>query len=333
MVYGFRLYETDPLYSHLTEAVFPSLGIEMINPEIDSVCLNKNQTVYLYAERKSNTMLVGKFFGNRLVQHNFNPEETLDQEFNNIITIRDKGLNRHPYRVVKPLSRKKEINCLLVEEFIRGHDLDYYIAKAAYEGKHRRLMKKLKFLGSFIALFHKLTIGNETVGIEEVTNYFMSLVESLARDKIMDARIVQNFKFLCEEWKQDKRMWDDRAVMVHGDATPTNFIFHHKDGVTAIDLERMKLSDRVYDIGMLAAELKHHFAWRILNAGASEPFIEHLIRSYCEEFESPDSMFRAIRERSGFFVALGKLRIARNEWLNKGHREWLIEEAYRCLQH
>ena len=121
-------------------------------------------------------------------------------------------------------------------------------------------------------------------------------------------------------------------MLVHGDATPTNFIFHPEDGVTAIDLERMHPADGVYDVGMLAAELKHHFAWRRLQAHEAERFISHFFRAYCEGFPNPQKAFRAITQRNRFYMALGEVRIARNPWLSQAHRDWLIEEALRCLQ-
>jgi len=127
-------------------------------------------------------------------------------------------------------------------------------------------------------------------------------------------------------------MWADVSVLVHGDATPTNFIFHPEYGITAIDLERMQSSDRVYDIGILSAELKHHFAWRIFEADAAEPFIRHFLKSYCERFLDPESVFDSVACRNRFYMALGELRIARNDWLSWEHRKWVVDEAHRCLR-
>ena len=121
-------------------------------------------------------------------------------------------------------------------------------------------------------------------------------------------------------------------MLIHGDITPTNIIFHPEDGLTAIDLERMRCADPVYDLGFLAAELRHHFAWRILKADAAEPFITHFFREYCEQFPDPGPVFDRITHRNRFYMALGELRIARNAWLPPGHRKWLVEEAFRCFR-
>jgi ribonucleotide monophosphatase NagD (HAD superfamily) len=54
-------------------------------------------------------------------------------------------------------------------------------------------------------------------------------------------------------------MWQDRQVWLHGDATPANFLFGHSMDVAAIDLERMKRGDRMFDVGRVAGELQHAF--------------------------------------------------------------------------
>lgn len=46
-----------------------------------------------------------------------------------------------------------------------------------------------------------------------------------------------------------------------------------------IDLERMQEADRAYDLGAMAAELRHHFAWRNGRAHDAGPFIGHFLRT------------------------------------------------------
>jgi len=101
---------------------------------------------------------------------------------------------------------------------------------------------------------------------------------------------------------------------------------------TAIVLERIHLADRAYDVGMLAAELWHQFAWRVCQADAAEPFIDHLLWTYCACFPDQQRVFRNVTHRSRFYMALGELRIARNPWLPWEHRKWLVHEACQCLQ-
>ena len=212
------------------------------------------------------------------------------------------------------------------------HDLDYYISRAVYKGEGERLRGKLQMLAHFLGLLHSLPTMRKQVHFELIANYFRAIVQSLAMDGIIDTGKVNEFYRLCNNWEGNTDIWNDRLVLVHGDATPTNFIFHPEEGITAIDLERMHPSDRTYDIGFIAAELKHHFAWRVLQADAAEPFIRHFLESYCGMFEDHEVFFKTVTYRNRFFMSLGELRIARNRWLPWKHRKWLIEEALRCLQ-
>jgi len=328
---GLPLERHDPLYDYLSRIVLPGIGVEIPYPSIESICLSERQSVYLYHERKSEALVVGKFFGNRPENLNNNPSKSLDQEFSNLVVIRGKGFCNTPYRVVKPLGKVTHINYLLVEEYIKGHDLDYYISKAAYDGQKNRLFKKLRYLAEFIALLHGVTDSSVTFENRNIYSDIISVLNKLSYTGILSKKNHLKLLNLCNEWREEKSIWSDSPVLIHGDATPTNFIFHHEEGVTAIDLERMRLADRVYDIGIMAAELKHHFAWRILKADASEPFIEHFIGSYCKSLKEDFSVFNDVSLKNRLFMAYGELRIARNLWLPKEHREWLIDEAIKCM--
>ena len=329
---GWQLDERDPLHTHLALVVLPRAGIEVKHPDFEVSCLGNGQEVYRYRERKSRSLFVCKFFGSRWYLSETERRNGLNYEFKSLNTLRKMGFCEFPHRVVRPLSKDENINCLLVEEFVLGHNLDYYIAQAAYEGQHERLFQKLTELAHFLGKLHARTANSEPVNFASSLNYFRNLVESLARKGIVDPRALEKFVSYCDEWDQAAEMWADVSVLVHGDATPTNFIFHPEYGITAIDLERMQSSDRVYDIGILSAELKHHFAWRIFEADAAEPFIRHFLKSYCERFLDPESVFDSVACRNRFYMALGELRIARNDWLSWEHRKWLVDEAHRCLR-
>ncbi|MCJ7810026.1 MAG: aminoglycoside phosphotransferase family protein [Desulfobulbaceae bacterium] len=322
----------DPLHAYLKNAVLPRLGVEVPQPDIESICLNKQQSVFRYRERKTLTSVVGKFFGSRCPRPGSDPRKDLSREFRNLVAIRKRGLDKDPHRVVRPLGKNEKINCLLVEEFIRGHDLDYYIAKAAYEGQNQALMEKLEILADFLARLHGLPTGRGHMGFSKIYSYFRSIVQSLLIGEVIDPHMGREFYRLCHDWGQNRALRKEKPVWVHGDATTTNFIFHREEGITAIDLELMRVTDRVYDIGFLTAEIKHHFAWRILQAEAAEPFIRNFLWAYCQKLRDPESAFRDITYRNRFFMSLGELRIARNRWLPWGHRKWLAEEALRCLQ-
>lgn len=322
----------EPLYEHLNSIVLPKAGIDVKCPDFESSCLSAGHDVYLFEELKSRSRFVGKYFGFR---HHLSKEErknTLNHEFNNLCFAREKGFSDYPNHIVRPLSKNEQIDCLLVEDFVRGHDLDYYIEKAAHEGQDERLLGKLTLLGYFLSILHRQTAVDRSVCFEQSSIYFRLIVDGMRRQGIIDENIGIEFEQLITEWEGMDEMTQDEAVLVHGDATPTNFFFHPEDGITAIDLERMHLSDRAYDIGFLAAELKHHFALRIQRPGTAEQFIDYFLHAYCEGFSDPKAVFEKIAERNPFYMALGEVRIARNSWLPQEHRLWLIEEALRCLK-
>jgi len=327
-----RIEIKDPLYRHLSTVVLPRAGLEVKGPAFESRRLSTRETIYLFEEKKTRVCFVGKFFGFRPQLSGHHRRNCLNHEFKNLRLARNMGLCSVPNRVVQPLSKTERLNFLLVEDFVRGHDLDYYIAKAVYNGRHERLRQKLTLLAHFFFQLHSCITGTHQVNFGDDANYFQSIIESLARGRLLDTKAISEFNHLCDHWEQTDEMWSAKRVLIHGDTTPTNFIFHPDDGVTAIDLERMHLGDRMVDIGMLAAELKHHFAWRILNADAAESFITHFLKTYCAQFSDPETVFKKITLRNRFYMALGEIRIARNPWLTLQHRTWLTEEARRCLR-
>jgi aminoglycoside phosphotransferase (APT) family kinase protein len=137
---------------------------------------------------------------------------------------------------------------------------------------------------------------------------------------------------LRDRWRQQPRMWEDQRVLVHGDATPSNFLFGDSLNVTAIDLERMKRADRVFDLGRIAGELQHFYLQATGNKYAAEPFIGHFLWEYACHFPDRDRAFCSITGRIAFQMGLTLLRIARNSWINEGQRQRLVEEAKIILR-
>jgi thiamine kinase-like enzyme len=127
-------------------------------------------------------------------------------------------------------------------------------------------------------------------------------------------------------------MWEDRQVLVHGDATPSNFLFGDDLNVIAIDLERMKPADRVFDVGRIAGELQHSYMQATGNKYAAEPFISHFLWEYACHFPDRDRAFQSITGRVPFQMAITLLRIARNSWVSEPHRRRLVEETKIILR-
>jgi len=327
-----RIDPQHPLYKHFASVVLPLAGIELKEPHIETSRLSNRQAIYLFKELKSQNHFVGKYFGFRYQLSEQECRNVLNKEFLNLYAIRAKGFSDHPNRVVRPYTKNEEMDYLLVEDYVRGHDLDYYIIKAVYSGQHERLLRKLTGLAYFLFMLHQTTTSDHSVCIKNSSGYFRSIIQCLKGQGIIDEKVSLEFEHLFNVWERSDKMERDISVWVHGDVTPTNFFFHPEDGITAIDLERMHLADRVYDIGFLCAELKHHFALRLLDANLAERFITHFLHAYCENFPDPYSEFKRITERNPFYMAMGEMRIARNSYLSQNHRSWLVKEAYRCLK-
>jgi hypothetical protein len=85
--------------------------------------LSNNGEVYVYQERESRSLFVCKFFGSRWYLSEQERKDGLNYEFKNLSTVCDMGFCKFPYHVVRPLSMDERLNCLLVEDFVRGHHM------------------------------------------------------------------------------------------------------------------------------------------------------------------------------------------------------------------
>ena len=127
-------------------------------------------------------------------------------------------------------------------------------------------------------------------------------------------------------------MWEDRQVLVHSDVTPANILFGEGLWVIIIDLERLTLADRVFDLGRVTGELQHFFLQLTGDKWLAEPFIGHFIWEYACHFPNRDTAFAAITRRIPFYSALTLLRIARNSWINADYSHQLLHAALKTLR-
>jgi aminoglycoside phosphotransferase (APT) family kinase protein len=123
-------------------------------------------------------------------------------------------------------------------------------------------------------------------------------------------------------------MWQDQQVWPHGDATPANFLFDDGLDVAAIDLERMKRGDRMFDVGRVAGELHHAFG---CGRRRAEPFIAHFLWQYSSHFADREGTFESVTARAPYYMALNLLQIARNDYIAPGYRERLVAHAKKLL--
>jgi aminoglycoside phosphotransferase (APT) family kinase protein len=286
--------------------------------------------VYKYTEEKTGLTVIGKFFN-----RNDPRQEKISRikgEYDNLRKIRAYGFDTSPNYVVRPIIREERIGLALLEEFIHGKDLDYYLKKAIYEGDAASLKENLSRLATFLYALHKKTDLKKNVDLDSVNFYFRKILNKLCQQEIVSSPDKKVYLKLMDRWLNKASLQKAKDVIVHGDATPTNFMFTKTYNAVAIDLERMKNADAGFDIGMICGEIKHAFLWRTGNPYQAEPFIRHFFESYSSHFLDSRKAFIEITLRNPFYMAMTELRIARNGYLDLHYRKGLVHEALKCLK-
>ena len=320
-----HLSKNDRMYDYLQYDIFPGLGCS--HPDgIRVFGTNGSNAVYIYEERRSNVKAVGKFFYSQNMRDRQEAERRMEREWNNLHHAR--AVLGGCHYVARPLGRNADLGCLLVTEFCTGMPLEEVINRAIYNKEEQLLHDKLRALAGFLAEMHNRSAQDFRVDFNAECRYFRHLSDTLVRQGFS----VSNFDRLKEYWHDTPAMWDDCAVKVHGDATPANFFFGDGMYVISFDLERMKLSDRCFDLGRLAGEIQHFFLRSTGNKYLAEPFISGFLHNYCSYFPDRHRALEAISLRMPFYMGATLLRIARNSYLTSEYRSKLISEAALCLK-
>jgi tRNA A-37 threonylcarbamoyl transferase component Bud32 len=323
-----HLPSEDPFHEYLQSHIAPQLGLYSPDARYRVFRFTDSQDVYFYEEIHGAARLVGKFFKSSDPEHARGKGET---EFNNLLFLRGLGLSVPPHYVVRPYGFNPCIDNVLVVEYLEGDSLSAIIDSAIGRGKGDRLYRKLAALAHFLAVLHHRTASAWTVNFDESHQYMGRLLKSLIEKRGLGQELSDKLRSLGEAWLKENCMWEDCAVLVHGDATPSNLLFGKDSDVMAIDLERMRWADRVFDLGRLCGELKHLFFRATGNWSAAEPFIGHFLWEYCCHFPDRESTFFSVTRRAPFYMGITLLRIARNSWIEQNYRQRLIVEAMNIL--
>ncbi|GAC1394095.1 MAG: phosphotransferase [Ktedonobacteraceae bacterium] len=324
----------DPLHHYLQHDILPQIGVDNYPARFRVFRMGGSNEVYLYEEKHSHIQVVGKFFARNGHNGSSMPEkyQRMEQEFHNLHMMRGYGLVGYPHDVVRPLGYNGWLNSLLVEEYRGGQSLSSVITDAILSRQPERLYGKLTALAYFLSTFHNRTANGYGVDFNEDCAYLDRLVRKLSKKQFISWDEANELYWLRDRWREQPRMWEDQQVLVHGDATPSNFLFGQGLSVVGIDLERMKRADRVFDLGRITGELQHFFLQITDNKYAAEPFIGHFLWEYACHFPDRQSAFNSISRRLPFQMGLTLLRIARNSWISHDYRRRLIEEAKITLR-
>src|SRR6266567_3057332 len=209
----------DPLHGFLSKIMRDRLGVREPQLAFRVFRLSGSNEVYAYEEKFSGAKAICKFYGTRFGPDLDKAAGMARQEYEGLKTLRRFNLVGSPHHVIRPLGLSRDINGALAVEYYPGEEFSQAIARATQ---------------------HNRTANGATVDFAPECRYFDTLVGRLKRAHRIGQRDADEFSGLRDRWRASPRMWQDRQVWLHGDATPANFLFGHGMDVAAIDLERMK---------------------------------------------------------------------------------------------
>ncbi len=250
------------------------------------------------------TSVIGKFFGAPTgAKTRYDAAKALANECRR---LRDAAAL---VRVPRVLAAEERFGSVLVTECVPGPTLREVLAAET---------SPYGALTGVARLLRRLHDGTRTTWHRERDFAYFHAVLDQNR---LSARERERFNRLLGAWWHSPQFCRDTGCMVHGDATPGNYL---RDGeICAIDFEGGRdHAHPLRDPGILAAEMKASPG----NSARAEDWIGHLLWHYSrdeEEFRQNCAVFP-------FFMALGHLRIARLPW-REAEREWLVSEAEVCL--
>lgn len=314
------------MFGFLSRIVRDQLGVRESRPAFRVFRLRASNEVYAYEEKHTRARVIGKFYG-----HGEHAASIAHHEFEGMQRLRGYDLVGSPHHVVQPLAVDPGLNCVLVTEFYAGEQFSQAIRRSTHDGDDAHLYWRLKALAYYLATQHNRTANGHTVDFAEDCGYFTGVVDRLRHLQRVDAAGADELLGLQGRWWHNEAMWADRQVWLHGDATPANFIFGGGLNVGAIDLERTRRGDRMFDVGRVAGELQHAFMAATGDANRVEPFLGHFLWEYSCHFPDRDAAFRSITARLPFYMAMNLLRVARNDYVGPEYANALVDQAKRLL--
>jgi Phosphotransferase enzyme family len=314
----------DPLHDFLTGIIRDRMGVREPQPAYRAFRLSGSNEVYAYQEKSSGAKVICKFYGSRF--------GGARQEYEGLKMLRRYKLVGSPHHVIRPLGLSRDINGVLAVEYYSGEQFSHAIERATRHRDDDHLYWRLKALAYFLATQHNWTANGATVDFDPDCRYFDKVLGRLKDAGRLGQWDVDELAWLRDLWRERPRMWQDRQVWLHGDATPANFLFGQSLDVAAIDLERMKRGDRMFDVGRVAGELQHAFMSAVGDWRSAEPFIGHFLWEYSCHFPDRQRTFESITARLPFYMALNLLRIARNGYIDPDYGGRLVEQAKVLLR-
>jgi Phosphotransferase enzyme family len=322
----------DPLHNFLSRIIRDRMWVRQPQPAFRAFRLSGSNEVYAYEEKSSRTKVICKFYGPRFGSDRNKAGWMARQEYEGLKMLRRYNLIGSPHHVIRPLDFSRDINGVLAVEYYSGEEFSQAIARATQHRDDAHLYWRLKALAYFLATQHNRTANGEGVDFDPDCRYFDTVVGRLEKTQLIGQWDIAELSWLRDRWRDRPQMWQDQQVWLHGDATPANFLFGHDMDVAAIDLERMKRGDRMFDVGRVAGELQHAFMSAFGDRHRAEPFIGHFFWEYSCHFPDRQGTFNSITARAPYYMALNLLRIARNDYIGRDYGGRLVAGAKELLR-
>jgi aminoglycoside phosphotransferase len=264
----------------MAQALRQLLGTESISKapagEVYVESLPSSRQVFRFTLPEGKAV-VGKFFAAYPPQ--VSADLSLIQEFNNYRRLPDLGLTHGQGLVPRLLGRWPQGSLGLLLEAVPGPDLDYFILQACIHRDQEPLNRSLENLAQLLAFFHSRAVQAAPVSPDPALSYLNKVMGQLQAAGLLSREDCQVLTYERAFWENRFRDFADRQVLVHGDATPTNFLFSNGRAV-ALDLEKLRVGDRLWDLSWVAGELKNAWGWRAQNFSGAEAAIRHFFRAY-----------------------------------------------------
>jgi len=323
--------QTLPADHQLTRALAGLLPPEAGSPSSGEFLLEalpSSRPVFRFTPPSGKSPVVGKFLFT--YPPSSSPDRGLVREYRNYLGAPALGLGDGSGATPRLLGRCPEMGLGLLLEAIPGPDLDHLLLRACRHGEQDPLYRGLEKLARLLTFFHTRPLAENPVSPYPALKYLDKLRSQLQGRGLLSPEDEEALEEEGCAWQSCLPKLPDRRVLVHGDATPTNFLF--PDGrVVALDLERLGSADRLWDLSWVAGELKHAWGWRTGDSGQAEPCIRHFFSAYLRALSADAGLEERVHRLNPFYMALAELRIARNDYLSWDYRRGLIAEARRCL--
>lgn len=316
------------LYCHLTRYPVRQAMKLGYTPELSLTRLPGSHPVFLLEARDEHRKYVLKSFVHpgasttRLIRR-------LNREYECLQSLQRMQAGGKHSRCVRPICRDTKA-LFFIEEAVCGKDVRHYAAAALQTGDNS-IYRKLDLLSGFLSDLHIRTRTGMTTGSRSVKHELIRHAKQSFYSGSIQLEALKETGDLVHRWCRARSIRKAGRSLVHGDVTVSNFLF--RDGhMYAIDLERSKAADPVYDLGMMAGELFNEAILYTGNPYLADPYIGYLYRSYASHFKDAETVYAGAVARNPLYMANSLFRMSRNNYYSSDHRKTLAYYAMECLR-